>query len=89
MDSDQNSEDPMVLTKNKRDEFLVEIRRKKATDIINQKRMKFFDAGNQMAFTKIVEEDWTNPKPLTNIEDLYNQPENPELNVRFNCILFI
>ena len=35
--------DPMVLTRNKRDEFLVEIRKSKNSSMIKQKRIKICD----------------------------------------------
>jgi len=44
-DSSEPSEDwqNMVLTKNKRDEFLIEIRKKKSDNLIKQKRIKLVD----------------------------------------------
>jgi len=44
-DSSEPSENwqNMVLTKNKRDEFLIEIRKKKSDNLIKQKRIKLAD----------------------------------------------
>ncbi len=40
-DSNSKAEEPMSKTKEKRDQFLTEIRKKKNQDVINQKRLKF------------------------------------------------
>jgi len=81
MISDFNGEESMVNTKNKRDEYIVEIRRKKVSEYITQQRMKLYSGDRDRTNTKIIEEELGNTTNPGKIENLYNQPDNPEINV--------
>ena len=73
--------DPMVLTRNKRDEFLVEIRKSKNSSLIKQKRIKICDDL----------ENFQQNNPSEDIETSYGmqsgyQPEAP-ISVEVNVII--
>jgi len=65
-DSEQNTQDPMSKTKEKRDQFLVDIRKKKNQDAINQKRLKFSQADSNNS---------DNPFIIHNQAGIVNIPE--------------
>jgi len=48
-DPNSKAEEPMSKTKEKRDQFLTEIRKKKNQDAINQKRLKFSTSDSQVS----------------------------------------
>jgi Importin beta binding domain. len=73
------SNGPMGLTKTKRDEYLIEIRKKKNLDMIRQKRMKYFTNDDLSNNPDMLVEDTTqahmSQKALQDVARIQSLPE--------------
>jgi hypothetical protein len=78
-DTTENNQ-PMGLTKNKRDQFIVEIRKKKNMDEIRKKRIKFFTNDQLQNNPDMALEDMmqahTSQKALQDVERIRNLSED-------------